>query len=127
MTSIFEAATILAIVISCLGLFGLSLFTAEQKTKEIGIRKVLGASIPNILKLISVEFVRLIVIATLLAAFPAYYFLNDWLSNFAYRIDMPYYIFPLAGLEALLVALLTVSYQSIKAATANPINSIKYE
>ncbi|MBC8153037.1 MAG: ABC transporter permease [Bacteroidetes bacterium] len=118
---------ILAILISCLGLFGLASFLAEQRTKEIGIRKVLGASVFTIWGLLSKEFVLLILVAFCLAAPIAYYVLSNWLQNYPYRTDLSWWIFALAGLGALAVTLLTVSYQSIKAALMNPVKSLRSE
>jgi predicted permease len=118
---------ILAILISCLGLFGLASFMAEQRTKEIGIRKVLGASVFNVWQLLSREFIVLVVIAFCLAAPIAYYVLSDWLQNYQYRTELSWWIFAVAGLGALAVTLLTVSYQSIRAALMNPVKSLRSE
>ena len=123
-TTIFS---LLAIIIASLGVFGLSAFVAEQKTKEIGIRKVLGASISEIILLLSKEFAVWVLISNIIAWPVAYYVMNNWLKNFAYRINMSWSVFVLAGLMALVIALTTVSFQTIKAAKANPINSLKYE
>jgi len=117
----------LAIFISCLGLFGLSAFVAEQRTKEIGIRKVLGASVTNLWALQSKSFLVLVVLACLIAAPLAWYFLEGWLSDYDYRIDLNLEVFLVSGVLALIVTLLTVSYQSIKAALANPARSLKTE
>ena len=117
----------LAIIVACLGLFGLATFLAEQKTKEIGVRKVLGASVPSILLMLSNEFIKWIVIANIIAWPVAYYFMNKWLQEFAYRIDINWWLFTIAGSIALIIALLTVSIQAIKAATANPVESLRYE
>jgi len=117
----------LAIFIAMLGLFGLSSFMTQQRTKEIGIRKVLGATIANILALFSKEFVWLVLMANLLAWPLAYYAMNQWLQEFAYRINIGWWIFTLAGGMALLIALLTVSTQAIKAALANPVEALRYE
>jgi putative ABC transport system permease protein len=100
---------------------------AEQKTKEIGVRKVLGASVPGIVMLLSKEYVKWLVVANLLAWPLAYYAMHNWLQNFAFRTDITIWPFLLAGGSALIVALLTVSYQSIKAALAHPIKSLRYE
>lgn len=127
MENIALAISVLAIFISCLGLLGLAAFTAEQKTKEIGIRKVLGASIGNIAMMLSKEYVRWIVIANLIAWPVGFYFVSRWLRNFAYRIDIGIWIFVLSGAIVFLIALLTVSYQSIKAAIADPVDSLRYE
>ena len=117
----------LAIIIACLGLFGLATFLAEQKTKEIGVRKVLGASVPAILLMLSKEFIKWIVIANIIAWPAAYYFMNKWLQDFAYRIDISWWLFIIAGCVALFIALITVSFQAVKAATANPVKSLRYE
>jgi putative ABC transport system permease protein len=117
----------LAILIACLGLFGLASFTAEQRTKEIGVRKVLGATVAGIIGLLSRDFVKLVAIAFVIAAPLGYFAMQRWLQNFAYRIDIGWWIFALAGGLALLIALLTVSMQAIKAALANPVEALRYE
>ncbi len=117
----------LAIFISCLGLFGLSAFTAEQRTKEIGVRKVLGASVTNIIGLLSTDFLKLVLIAIVIASPLAWYATNQWLQGFAYKIDLSWWVFILAGLLAIGIALLTVSFQSVKAALMNPVKSLKSE
>jgi putative ABC transport system permease protein len=117
----------LAILVACLGLFGLSAFTAEQRTKEIGIRKVLGASISSIVLLFSRDFVKLVLIANMVAWPVAYYIMNRWLQNFAYRTDLGMGIFVLGGVLALAIALVTVTYQAMKAARANPVDALRYE
>ena len=119
--------TLLAITIACLGLFGLASFAAEQRTKEIGIRKVLGASGIGILLLLSKDFVKPVLLANLIAWPVAYYAMRDWLWNFAYRIDLGIHTFILGGLLALVIALATVSYQTLKAARANPVDALRYE
>lgn len=125
--SLFKVFGVLAILIACLGLFGLTTFMAEQRTKEIGIRKVLGATTSGIVALLSKDFLKLIFIA-LIFAFPfAYYFMNEWLLDFAYRINIQWWIFALSGVLAVGVALLTVSFQSIRAALANPVESLRSE
>ncbi len=116
-----------AIFIACLGLLGLSLFATAQRTKEIGVRKVLGASIPNIVILLSKDFVRLIIYAFLIASPLAWLVMHNWLQNFAYRINISWWIFLAAGLLAIVIALVTISFQSIKAALANPANSLRTE
>jgi putative ABC transport system permease protein len=118
---------ILAIFISCLGLFGLASFIAEQRTKEIGIRKVLGASVANLWQLLSKDFVVLVIISCLIAIPIAYYFMNEWLQKYTYRTEISWWIFVAAGVGALLVTLLTVSFQAIKAALMNPVKSLKTE
>jgi putative ABC transport system permease protein len=117
----------LAIFISCLGLFGLSAFTAEQRTKEIGVRKVLGASVGGIVGLLSKDFLKLVLIAILIASPLSWYAMNRWLQGFAYKLDIEWWIFALAGVLAVGIALLTVSFQSIKAALMNPVKSLKTE
>jgi putative ABC transport system permease protein len=117
----------ITIIISCLGLFGLATYTAEQRTKEIGIRKVLGASVGTITLLLSKDFLKLVMIAFIIATPMAWYLMNQWLENFAYQIDISIWIFLLAGFLAIAIALLTVSYQSIKAALANPVKSLRNE
>lgn len=127
MGSIFNLFAILAIVISCLGLYGLSAFMAEQRTKEIGVRKVLGASVFNIVYLLSGNFTKLIAIAVAIAVPLSWFAINNWLKGFAYRIDISWIIFLVASGTALLIAWLTVSYESIKAAMANPVKSLRTE
>jgi len=117
----------LAVFIACLGIFGLASFTAERRTKEIGIRKVLGASVPIIIFLLSEGFLKWVIIANLISWPVAYYAMHKWLQRFAYRIDLGIGIFILSGVAALFIALLTVSFQTIKAATANPVDSLRYE
>ncbi|NDU97666.1 ABC transporter permease [Spirosoma terrae] len=118
---------VLAILISCLGLFGLAAFTAEQRNKEIGVRKVLGASVGSIVTLLSKDFLKLVLIALVLAAPLAWWTLTKWLDSFAYKTDLSWWIFGMAGGLALLIAFLTVSYQSIKAALTNPVTSLRSE
>jgi hypothetical protein len=117
----------LSVFIACLGLFGLASFSSEQRTKEIGVRKVLGASVGKIIILLSKEFTQLVLLAFVLASAPAYFFMNKWLQAFAYRTELGPEIFLLAGTAALAIALLTVSYQSVKAALANPVEALRYE
>lgn len=124
---VFTTFTILAIFIACLGLFGLAAFSAEQRTKEIGVRKVMGASVWNITKSLSSEFTKLVGIAFLLSIYPAYYLMNNWLADFASRIEMGPTVFILSGMAALLIAVLTVSYQSLKAASTNPAKALRSE
>lgn len=118
---------ILAIVISCLGLFGLSSFAAEKRIKEVGIRKVLGASVPNIVSLLSGSFLKLVLIANIIAWPLAWLTINKWLEDFAYRIEINWWVFIAAGVIALLIALLTISFQAVKAAIANPVKSLRTE
>ncbi|MDH4197969.1 MAG: cell division protein FtsX [Candidatus Aminicenantes bacterium] len=127
MENIVLAISCLAIFISCLGLVGLAALTAEQKTKEIGIRKVLGASVGSITVMLFKDYVRWIMAANLVAWPLGFYFVSRWLRNFAYRIDIGIVMFALSGALVLFVALLTVSLQSIRAATAHPIDSLRYE
>lgn len=117
----------LGILLACIGLFGLSAFAVRQRVKEIGIRKVLGATTNSLVALLSKDFLRLVLIALLLATPLAYYFMNNWLEDFAYRIDISWTVFLLAGIAALGIAFLTVGFQSIKAALANPVNSLRTE
>jgi putative ABC transport system permease protein len=116
-----------AIFISCLGLFGLVSFATEQRNKEIGIRKVLGATVSSIIFMLSNSFAKLVVIAFVVATPLAWWAMNKWLQNFAYRADLGWWVFALAGGTVLLIALLTVSTQAIKAALANPVDSLRYE
>jgi putative ABC transport system permease protein len=125
--TLFSIFTFLSICIACLGLFGLTAFTVERRIKEIGIRKVLGASISTIVFLISKEFLKWVLIANLIAWPVAYYFMNNWLQNFAYQTDITLWTFIFSGIIALIIALVTVSSQTIKAATANPVKSLRYE
>ncbi|MBC8152048.1 MAG: ABC transporter permease [Bacteroidetes bacterium] len=117
----------LTIFVACLGLFGLATFTAEQRTKEIGVRKVLGASVMSIVGLLSKDFLKLVLIAIVMASPLAWYAMNRWLQDFAYKIDIEWWVFALAGLLAVGIALLTVSFQSIKAALMNPVKSLRSE
>ncbi len=127
MGSIFNLFALLAIFISCLGLYGLSAFMTEQRFKEIGIRKVLGASMALLVNMLSRDFVRLVLLAFLIATPIAWYLMDGWLEGFAYRIDIQWWMFAATGLAILLVAITTVSYHSIRAANANPIKSIRTE
>jgi hypothetical protein len=120
-------AAALAIFISCLGLFGMASFMAEKRTKEIGVRKVLGASVFNIWRLLLKDFVALVIISLLIASPIAYYFMHSWLERYEYRTEMSWWIFAAAGIGALAITLSTVSYQSIKAALTNPVKSLKTE
>ena len=124
---LFTILTGLAIFIACLGLFGLTAFTAEQRTKEIGIRKALGASVWQINTLLTKEFNKFVLIAFALAIFPVYYLMNGWLENFAFRISLSVWVFAMGGITALIISWITVSYQAQKAAQANPVKALKYE
>jgi putative ABC transport system permease protein len=119
--------TMLAVLIACLGLFGLASFTAEQRTKEIGIRKVLGASINNIVRMLSSEFLKLVLVATCIAFPIAWWSINRWLEGFAYHLTVGWWMLIVPGILALLIALITVSFQAIKAAVANPVKSLRSE
>ncbi|MBD0376635.1 MAG: ABC transporter permease, partial [Flavisolibacter sp.] len=124
---LFIILVILGIVIACLGLLGLATFAAQQRVKEIGIRKVLGASVVNVVQLLSKDFIKLVIIAFAVATPIAWYAVHQWLQDFAYRIDILWWVFPLAGLIAVLIALFTISFQSIKAAMANPVKNLRTE
>jgi putative ABC transport system permease protein len=124
---VFGLFAMIAVLISCLGLFGLATFTAEQRTKEIGVRKVMGASVASIVTLLNQDFLKLVLIAIGIASPLAYYAMSQWLQDFAYKIDISWWIFALAGLIAISIALLTVSFQSIRAALVNPIRSLRSE
>ena len=124
---IFTVAAGLAILIACLGLFGLAAFTAEQRTKEIGVRKVLGASVASIVTLLSKDFLKLVLIAIVIASPIAWWAMNKWLQGFAYKIDIEWWVFVGAGLLAVGIALLTVSFQSVRAALMNPVKSLRSE
>jgi len=126
-SEVFTSFAVLAVVIASLGLFGLASFTTERRTKEIGVRKALGASIVNIIFLLTKDFSRWVIIANLIAWPLAWYAMNKWLENFAYKIDMELWIFILSGLITLSVAVLTVCFQAVKAAAANPIKALRYE
>jgi len=119
--------TLLAILISCLGLFGLSSFLAEQRTKEIGIRKVLGASVINLWKLLSKDFALLIILSCLIAIPVSYNVLQGWLDSYEVRTELYWWVFAVAGLGGLVVTLATVSFQALKAAIANPVRSLRSE
>ena len=121
------AFALLAVAVACLGLFGLAAFTAEQRTKEIGLRKVLGASVRSIVFLLTKEFAGLVLIANALAWPVAYILARDWLQNFAYRVDLAWWVFALGGIAALVIALATVSYQALRAALADPVAALRYE
>jgi len=119
--------SLLAVFISCLGLFGLSSFTAERRKKEIGIRKTLGASIPNIITQLSKEYIKYIGLAFLIGSPVAFFTMQKWLQNFAYHTNLSFWIFLITGILILTIAVLTVAYQGIRAALADPIEAIKYE
>ncbi|HEX9828054.1 MAG TPA: ABC transporter permease [Flavobacteriaceae bacterium] len=127
LSSIIGYFTLIAILISCLGLFGLVSFSAEQRTKEIGIRKVLGANVKSIVDLLLKDFLKLVFVAIIIASPFAYYFMDTWLQNFAYKTSIAWWIFVLSGSVMLIITLLTVSFQAIKAAVANPVKSLRTE
>ncbi|MBD0332454.1 MAG: ABC transporter permease [Chitinophagaceae bacterium] len=124
---VFISLVVLGIIIACLGLLGLSTFAAQRRVKEIGIRKVLGASVANVVALLSKDFLKLVIISLIIAVPIAWYAMNEWLQDFAYRITVEWWVFVLAGVIALLIAFFTISFQAIKAAIANPINSLRTE
>jgi len=126
-SNIFKYFSLLAILIACMGLFGLSVYSAELRVKEIGVRKVLGATIPDIILLLSKEFTKWVFVACMIALPLAYIAMNKWLENFAYRTSIGIENFMLSALIAALITVFTVSYQSVKAAIANPIDSLRYE
>ena len=119
--------SLLAIFVACLGLFGLASFSTAQRTKEIGVRKILGASVSGIVLLLSREFVKWVLVANLIAWPAAYFAVSNWLQNFAYRVNVSWWVFALGGIVALLIALGTVSYQAVRAAVTNPIDALRYE
>ncbi len=124
LTSLFAG---LAIFISCLGLYGLTSFVAQQRTKEIGIRKVMGASPFNLWKMLSKDFVQLVLVSIVISIPIAYYIVNTWLNSFQYRTEIAWWIFAVAGGGAVIITLITVSYQTIKAALANPVKCLRSE
>jgi len=125
MGSLFNVFAIIAIFISCMGLYGLSAFMAEQRSKEIGVRKVLGASVFNVVYLLSTGFTKLILIAIVIAIPIAWFAINKWLSSFAYRVNIGWAIFLIASSGTLAIAWITVSYESVKAAIVNPVKSLR--
>ena len=125
--SLFSFFAAVAVLLSCLGLFGLAVFTAERRTKEIGIRKVMGANVRNISLLISAEFCRLVIIANIIAWPVSWYAMNKWMEDFAYRTAISWWIFLCAGMLALLLALVTIISQALRAASANPVKSLRME
>jgi putative ABC transport system permease protein len=127
LSRIINSFTIMAILISCLGLFGLAAFSAEQRKKEIGVRKVLGSSVTGIVQLLSKDFLRLVAVSMIIATPVAWWAMNKWLQAFAYRISIAWWMFAIAGFIAILIALITVSFQAIKAAIANPVKSLRTE
>ena len=124
---LFNLFAAIAILISCLGLFGLAAFTAQRRNREIGVRKVLGASVAGVIQLLAKDFIKLVVIAIVIATPLAWYMMNKWLQDFAYKININFIVFLMAGLIAIAIALVTVSFQAIKAAVANPVKSLRTE
>ena len=124
---LIKVAAIITIFISCMGLFGLVMFMAQRRTKEIGVRKVLGASVISITAMLGKDFLKLVIISIFIASPVAYYFLHQWLQDFVYRINISFWIFVVAGTSAIVIALITISFQSIKAAMANPVKSLRSE
>lgn len=127
MAQVFSLAAGIAVVLSCMGLFAIAMLTIEQRTKEIGIRKVLGASVAGIVALLSADFLKLVALGILIASPLAWWAMSKWLQNFAYQIPMPWWVFVLSGVLAVAIALLTVSYQSVRAALMNPVKSLRSE
>ena len=127
MGKLMNSFAILAIIISCLGLFGLASYIAELKTKEIGIRKVLGASVSSIVYNLSKEFITWVFISNIIAWPLAYYIMHKWLEDYAFRISFPFWILLASGILAMLIALITVSSQAIRAANSDPVKSLRYE
>jgi ABC-type antimicrobial peptide transport system permease subunit len=127
MSKLARVFAALAILISCLGLFGLAAYTAERRTKEIGIRKVLGASVAGLTGLLSKDFLQLVVLSCLIAFPVAWWVLSNWLQNYEYRVNIHWWVFAAAGVLSVLIALFTVSFQAIKAALANPAKSLRTE
>lgn len=127
MGSIFTTFAVLAIIVACLGLFALSAFMVEQRSKEISIRMVLGASVKNVFRLMTQNFVILVLISFVIASPVAWYLMNQWLKDFVYRTDITWDIFLISGISALVVAVATVSYQAIRAAVANPVTNLRSE
>ena len=125
--NVFIGAAGMAIIIACLGLFGLAAFTAQQRKKEIGIRKVLGATVAGIASLLSIDFIKLVLIALLIASPLAWWAGHQWLQNFAYRTEVSWWMFAVAGCIAVLIAIITISFQAIRAAVANPVKSLRTE
>ena len=127
LSGLYKIFALIAIFLSCLGLYGLASFMAVQRIKEVGIRKVLGASVSSVVYLFSKEFIVLIMIAFIIASPVAWYFMDKWLQDYAYRINISWWIFIVGGISAIIIALITVSFQAIKAAIANPVKSLKTE
>jgi putative ABC transport system permease protein len=127
MGKVFSAFTLLSVIVACMGLFGLATHTEERRTKEIGIRKVLGATTGNMVMMLSKDFLKLVVIASLIAIPIAWYAMHNWLQDFAYRTDINWWIFVLSTGLVAFIALTTISFQSFRTATANPVKSLRSE
>ena len=127
LSNLYKIFAVIAIFLSCLGLYGLASFMAVQRIKEVGIRKVLGASVGGVVYLFSKEFIILITIAFIIASPLAWYFMNQWLQDYVYRINISWWIFIVGGISAIVIALITVSFKAIKAALANPVKSLRSE
>jgi putative ABC transport system permease protein len=127
MQTIYLIFGFLAIFVACLGLYGLASFATEQRAKEIGIRKVLGATVPNITFNLSKDFLKLVLIANIIAWPLGFYVMNNWLDHFAYRIEIEWWVFLASGLLTQIIALLTVSQQALKSALSNPVDTLQYE
>jgi len=125
--NLFFYFAILAIFVSCLGLLGVASYSTIQRTKEIGVRKVLGASVPDIINLLSIDFLKLVLVAFIIASPVAWIFMNKWLKDFAYRTNLAWWMFVFAGIAAIIIAFVTISFQAIKAAVANPVKSLRTE
>lgn len=127
LSALVQYFTLIAIIISCLGLFGLATFSAEQRTKEIGIRKVLGASVTGVVTLLSKDFLKLVALAVVIASPLAWYVMNKWLQNFQYKTSIGFSVFAITTVVAMLIALITISFQAIRAALSNPVKSLRTE
>ena len=127
MRDLFNVFSILSVVISCLGLFGLATFATQRRIKEIGVRKVLGAGEAGIVALLSKDFIQLVLISLIIAFPVAWFAMDKWLQGFAYRINISWWVFAIAGVTAIVIAFITVSFQAIKAAIANPVKSLRTE
>ncbi|MBC7867828.1 MAG: FtsX-like permease family protein, partial [Gloeobacteraceae cyanobacterium ES-bin-316] len=127
LSTMFSIAALLEIILSCMGLFGMAFIIIRQRVKEIGVRKVLGASVSGIAALVTKEFIKPVVIALIIATPIAWWAMQKWLQDFSYRINVQWWVFALAGLVAVLIAILTVSFHAVKASIANPVKSLRTE